>query len=270
MRNILIVGSGRSGTSMVAGTLAKSGYYMGDNYIKPRDSNPKGFYEDKEVNDINESILELITPKRLQTPALNFKYFNIPRINILFYDRPIYRERWLARIPVDREIKSNKYIQKRIKKIVNTSNHPYCFKDPRFSYTLPVWRPFLNITSYICVFRDPSFTAVSICKECKFAPYLNNRINGIRISFNQAIKIWTLMYQHILEKHRKQGDWLFIHYDQLLTNDGLNILEKFTDAYVDRSFPDVNIRKTFSSCSVPDSAIKIYKQLCILADYYDG
>jgi len=44
MKNCIILGSGRSGTSMVAGTLAKSGYFMGDNLYPARESNPKGFF----------------------------------------------------------------------------------------------------------------------------------------------------------------------------------------------------------------------------------
>jgi RNA-directed DNA polymerase len=50
--NILILGCGRSGTSMVAGTLASGPWYLGDNYIRPRVSNPKGFFEDSLVNKL--------------------------------------------------------------------------------------------------------------------------------------------------------------------------------------------------------------------------
>ena len=54
--NIIILGSGRSGTSMVAGLFRNCGYYMGDNYILPRESNPKGFFEDSEINNIQRII----------------------------------------------------------------------------------------------------------------------------------------------------------------------------------------------------------------------
>ncbi|RME58681.1 sulfotransferase family protein, partial [Candidatus Parcubacteria bacterium] len=64
MRNVLILGSGRSGTSMVAGTLAKAGYFMGTQFVPPRESNPKGFFEDHEINDINEAILKKVVPHR--------------------------------------------------------------------------------------------------------------------------------------------------------------------------------------------------------------
>jgi hypothetical protein len=56
-RNLFILGSGRSGTSMVAGLFRNAGYFMGDKLHEPRHSNPLGFFEDAAVNNINESIL---------------------------------------------------------------------------------------------------------------------------------------------------------------------------------------------------------------------
>jgi len=57
MKNCLILGSGRSGTSMLAGMLHQAGYYMGESFHQPRDSNPKGFFEWYRINRINEDIL---------------------------------------------------------------------------------------------------------------------------------------------------------------------------------------------------------------------
>jgi len=57
MKNCIILGSGRSGTSMLAGCLAKSGYFMGDNLYPAREANPKGFFEDPEINAINEMLI---------------------------------------------------------------------------------------------------------------------------------------------------------------------------------------------------------------------
>jgi len=45
MKNIIILGSGRSGTSMVAGTLSNKNHFMGDDLLSPHEkSNPKGFF----------------------------------------------------------------------------------------------------------------------------------------------------------------------------------------------------------------------------------
>ena len=57
MKNCIILGSGRSGTSMLGGILHNAGYFMGDNLYPPSISNPKGFFENPRINRINELIL---------------------------------------------------------------------------------------------------------------------------------------------------------------------------------------------------------------------
>ena len=64
MKNVIVLGSGRSGTSMLAGMFRSAGYFMGTDYITPRDSNPKGFFEGREVNDINEKLLQRVVPTK--------------------------------------------------------------------------------------------------------------------------------------------------------------------------------------------------------------
>jgi len=252
MHNVLIFGSGRSGTSMVAGTLAKAGYFMGDRLYPGRESNPKGFFEDPEINGINEALLAQVVPKR---PRFIGKWF--------FRNRPMREQRWLARVPVGTELPCPSAIAKRIQKQVQ--QEPYCFKDPRFCYTLPAWRPFLKNTVFVCVFRDPSITVQSILKECKYAAYLRS----FSITFAQALEVWTLMYRHILEIHRQEGEWLFLNYNQVLNGEGLDRLKAFTGASVDCSFPDPSLHRTFSNYRVSEEIREIYQQLCKLAEYED-
>ena len=235
---------------MVAGCLAKAGYFMGDRLYPPRESNPKGFFEDPEINGINEELLAQVTPRR---PPLLGRWS--------FKDRPTYGQRWLARVELGVEMPVPFRIQQRIQHV--TKREPFCFKDPRFSYTLPAWRPFLRNTVFICVFRDPASTVASILKECATARYLRN----FRITRDQAIQVWILMYEHILEKHMHLGEWLFLHYNQVFTREGLDRLESFTEASVDRSFPDPTLRRSFSNDPVPEEAVRIYKKLCKLAGY---
>ena len=52
------MGSGRSGTSMLAGILHQSGYFLGEGLYKPQESYPKGFFEYRSINSINEAILQ--------------------------------------------------------------------------------------------------------------------------------------------------------------------------------------------------------------------
>lgn len=252
MRNVIILGSGRSGTSMVAGLLAKSGYFMGEYLWSARQSNPKGFFEDKEINQINEDLLDPIAPKR-------FKFFG----KEFFRDRPLYWDRWLTKIALDKKIPppSNSLIQRMCKA---TQNTPFCFKDPRFSYTLPVWRPFLKDAVYVCVFRHPANTAKSILKECRDVERLRKTLT---FSFTHALKVWEFMYNHILEFHQYEGKWLFLHYDQVVYKQGADRLQEFTGAKLDYSIIDPSLRRSSSNHFVPTRVNKIYDKLCCLAGY---
>src|SRR5262245_2147263 len=197
-RNCLILGSGRSGTSMLAGTLRLAGYYMGEHLIPADASNPRGYFEDDEINSINEALLAPVTPH---------------------LSRPNYGWRWLASVQVGTAIDCPPEIALRIE--AQTAYSPFCFKDPRFCYTLPAWRPWLADTVYLCVFREPARTAQSILKECREADYLQ----GLPMDFIGAVEVWTRMYRHILEVHRHDGEWLFFHYAQLLADASIRRLE---------------------------------------------
>lgn len=254
MKNCLIMGSGRSGTSMIAGMIAKADYFLGNNLYPAREPNPKGFFEDPEINDINETILSQVTLRR---PALIG--------NFIFRSIPTYGQRWLSRIPLKTTFTSDETIRKRIS--LAASRIPFCYKDPRFSYTLDVWRPFLQNVVYICVFRHPAITAQSIIKFVKTDKSLKN----FSLSFHKALKVWTQMYLHILEKHIKEGTWLFVHYEQGLRKEINEKLEKILDVRVDRSFPDRSLKRTKIGYKIRDQKIiRLYNRLCQLADYLPG
>ena len=253
MRNVLILGAGRSGTSMVTGTLAKSGYFMGDRLSQERESNPMTNFEDIKINGINEELLAQVVPKR---PRFVGKQF--------FRYRPGPWQRWLSRLPMGTHIPSSPATVEKIKALVK--REPYCFKDPRFSYVLPIWRPHLKDTVFICVFRDPASTALSMLRLTQKASYLQN----LSLTFQQAIEVWTLMYSHILEVHCKEGEWLFLHYNQALSPEGLDRLATFTGASVDRSLPDPSLCKSISHNPVPKDSQEIYQRLCKLAEYEEA
>lgn len=270
MHNCIILGSGRSGTSMLAGTLAKAGYFMGDDLYPPRDSNPKGFFEDPVINGINEQILEPLDYKTTHpfrtavcNAAVTFAGSLGARIGAAIgTDYPLtYGQRWLERVPVDQSIQSSDEMIQQIKKVIQ--REPFCFKDPRFSYTLPIWRPYLKNTVFICIFRDPGATASSIIKECKDMEYLQSVI----MNFEVAIEVWTQMYRHILDVHRHTGKWMFIHYNQMMNPEVLEKLGKFTGAEVDYSFPDIALRRSFCDRKIPSKTQKMYAELCHLAGY---
>jgi hypothetical protein len=251
MRNSVILGSGRSGTSMVAGALAKAGFFMGDNLLKAKNSNPKGFFEDREIIRVNEALLAQILPTR---PPMLGRWF--------FRSWPITGHRWLAPLPLGTNVPCPENLARKMRDLAE--REPFCFKDPRFAYTLPAWRPVLRDPIYICVFRDPATTVLSILK------LLRDHIakpQEHRITFEHALNTWSLTYRHILERHRREGAWLFVHYNQMFTKKGLARFEAFVDAPVDHSFPESSLRRSISDHAVSEETMQIYEQLCELAEY---
>lgn len=262
MKNIIILGCARSGTSMIAGTLANAGYYMGKINLKiNKQFNPKGFYEGEEIININESILEPIAPKSIVLPSVNF--LRIPNM-VIFKNRPKKWQLWLTKIPLYARLPNSKTIVNKIKDLVK--NQPYCFKDPRFSYTLPVWRPFIKNVVYICVFRDPSSTVESILRYRKNRNLIDKE-TAIEITWKDALKVWELMYEHILEKHCEKGEWLFIHYNQVFDNSSLELLKNFTGAQIDHTFPEKRFITSYLDRTVSKKSMQIYKRLCKLSNY---
>lgn len=250
MKNCLILGSGRSGSSMLAGALSRAGYYMGDHLLSPTEANPKGFFEDQEINRMNEELLMQVAPRR---PS--------GWLGRWYRWRHVGASRWLAAVPLGVKLVCPPSIAQRI--AVQTAQRPFCFKDPRFSYTLPLWRPFLQQTAFLCIFREPARTAQSIVKECLQAPYLRD----LPMTCANALRVWTLMYQHILQIHRREGTWLFMHYDQVLDGSAVPKIECLLDVHVDRQFVEPRLKRSANQGRVGSETLAVYRQLCELAHY---
>jgi hypothetical protein len=268
LRNCLILGSGRSGTSLTAGLLAQSGYYMGTKVYDGDPSNPKGVFEDGEINAINEVIIRDST----STLAARFiqdrgptRAWWLMRARLvspwLRHNDARWGQRWLAVVPLQADIVASARTRRRIaRQIVHA---PFCFKDPRLCYTLPAWRPLLQDVVYVCVFREPARTANSIVRESDDAPYLRS----LRMDFARAVSIWTLMYKHVLTRHCREGEWLFVHYDQILDGTAMPRLAETLEADLDESFPTPTLARSSADGTVPESASRIYDRLCELAHY---
>jgi len=250
MRDCIVLGAGRSGTSMVAGLFRHAGYFMGSRLMPTRAANPRGFFEDLEVNGINEELLATVTPLPPRGP-LKF----LPAMR----RRPRYSQRWLAMVPLDRECKITPGISARIEKQVSHSR--YCFKDPRFCYTLPSWRPFLDDPLYLCVFRDPRQTAQSMVREVREAPYLH----GLKFSYADGLAVWALMYRHVLERHRFLGDWLFVHYDRVADGSAISAIEDAVGGPLDRGFPDRAVSRATATGRCPREIEQVYTELIDLS-----
>lgn len=244
MRNVIITGAGRSGTSMVAGSIASSGKYNIGGIGHPgNEGNRFGYFETKEVNGIND--------------------------DMLFQDnRSVFtqgsRHGWLTRFPVNEQIRTLLDTMSRIKSVI--SQKPFCLKDPRFAFTLPVWQYYMlgQDVAYICMIRHPGAVVNSMLKSCMTAPYLSR----IKIDREICYDIWRNIYAHILR--RANTDWTFLHYHQVLDGDGLDIVESLLDTKVNRNFLVKALCRSRPEQDVPDDIMETYIDLCKMANYSRG
>jgi hypothetical protein len=244
---------------MLAGMLSDSGYYMGDHLWSVKDEgNPTGYYEDLEINSINEDILATVVPEKPRNLVGK----------LLFKSRPNYWERWAVAVPANRNISCPDHVVHRIRHQV--SHQPFCFKDPRFCYTLPAWLPYLELSSlvYVVIFRDPLITAASMVKEAK-------RPNPtFDITLKKALKIWECMYGRVLnlyQEHNLRHAWVFFHYEQFFLSSlsACELLEQLLGVPVNANFPDKNLKRSVipSNSVISRSQKEIYDKLCSLAGF---
>ena len=117
----------------------------------------------------------------------------------------------------------------------------------------------------MCVFRHPAATVESILKICEN----DAQMRALKMTAERAVKVWSSMYEHVLHKHFHSGDWLFTHFEQILTGDGLERLQSFLGCNVDRGFPEQKLAKSSASVGVPASALTLYRALCERAGFVD-
>jgi hypothetical protein len=227
MYNLLVMGSGRSGTSMATALFRNSGYFFGDSLIPPGPANPFGYYEDKGLNHLNTLIISRLlfahTLSRCSPKLLH----------------PVHRQylaAWMAapavlipRRPMPEQEESIRHYLERT---------PFCFKDPRFNVTLPVWRPYLpEDTRFLVVFREPDRTVDSILRvaSVEYQPPLP-------VTPRWAYLHWARNYGRILDRFADDENWLFVDYNSIVERRSLPAIRSFSEAEVDASELDPSVR----------------------------
>jgi len=253
-RSALVLGTGRSGTSLLAGLFHDAGYFIGDNLWPGTISNPVGYFEDIEINKINEDLLDKVAPWRPRGIA--------GAVLPVFRDRPKWGQRWLVILPEGTEVPSDPHLNRRMQ--VQTARRPYLFKDPRFSYTLATWMPFLAAeTTFLCVFREPQRTMNSIMRIVRDERYLWD----IKMTPERACQYWTSTYRSVLHQRSKLGgEWLFVHYDELLTRRAIRLLECHLGARADVSMLQPELNRSTMTAAADSSAEELFRLLLELAE----
>jgi hypothetical protein len=242
VRDCVILGCGRSGTSLAAGLVANAGYNCGEDLLPPDDGGPTGFFEARGVNAINEA---LMAAHDGDLPTLG-------------YSRPLGDgERWLAVFPDTAEPEATAALRADMAGAVPPP--PYCLKDPRFSYTLDAWRPLFDGALLVCVFRHPDATAKSIAKDVRYG--------DLTVDMGRSLDIWKAAYRRVLDRLVLHGDWLFLHYEQLLDGAGVHRLAQALGVRLDPHFADADLQRSLASGPVPRDCAPTYAELCELAGH---
>lgn len=231
MRNLLILGSGRSGTSMAAGLFRESGAYMGENSYAPRPANRYGFYEDAQINLLNDQILRHMLMRRGRWLLWRFA-------------PPIHRHPqalWLAAPRRSVAIDPAPAVREAMRK--HLSHEPFCLKDPRFGLTLPTWRPLLpRGTRFLVVFRDPDQTVDSMLREAREVA------SPLPLSAAWAYKAWYRMYHRLLHDFARadaaDASWLFVRYEQIASGVAIPALEAFAETELDHDHVRPDVRRS--------------------------
>lgn len=236
---------------MVAGTLAATGYSSGRNVWPGDEHNPKGYYEDKELLRLNADILSLNMPSPVETMAQNHPDAQ----------KAPNEARWLSWLDLDKTLTLEPRFVPRIKSCL--ALEPFCFKDPQFCYTLDLWKPLLENTKFVSVFRSPSATIHSIVRYCSH--FAHFKPLGIDEAYAQ--KLWLCMYKHILEKHSLSGEWFFVHYEQMFDQTVLERLEQFAQTKMEHHFPDRCLQNSTQQVEYSGEVAQVYRELCQRAGF---
>jgi hypothetical protein len=185
----------RSGTSAVAGFLAKAGFFAGDeaDMLPVAEDNPKGFFERTDVNELNDGLLE----------ELGGAWDKPPPRQVVRDRAPAWRpevDKLLAGLGAD------------------GGGRPLVLKDPRISLVLPAWLPALDGRFvFVLVDRSPVDIALSMRLRDRRPLYV-------------ALALWQLYYTELLDglAGRKV---VVVHYENFVEGSaqGSLLLERLTE-----------------------------------------
>ena len=89
-RAVLVLGMHRSGTSALARGLQMLGVYLGNNFLSPQPDNPTGYWEDKNICELNERLLTAFGLKWEDVTLIDDSRWREPEVEALLADAVKY------------------------------------------------------------------------------------------------------------------------------------------------------------------------------------
>jgi hypothetical protein len=144
-RAVLVIGMHRSGTSALARGLQMLGVYLGDNFLDIRPDNPTGYWEDKNIYELNERLLATLGLRWEDVALIDDTLWHRPEVQVLLAEAVEYLRSQFVSHPL------------------------WGFKDPRTIRLLPFWQLALRRLDvnecYLVVIRNPRSVALSLLKR---------------------------------------------------------------------------------------------------------
>ena len=246
---VVVLGMHRSGTSAITRGLEVVGVQLGDSLHQADIDNPKGFWEDIDFLDINESLLAHIGSAYTRVGLIDRK------------------------IPNTREIESLRLKAEQLVREKCNKNIVWGFKDPRTARLLHFWQPIFEgvgcDVGYVIASRNPISVVESLRKH-GFEPEMS----------------FYLWLEHLIPalSETAGAKRVVVDYDQLLENPELELLrvaqalglskpEPLSLAVYKNDFLETGLRHTFFTPqdlglypSAPSQVVTAYEWLAKLAN----
>lgn len=164
-KTIVVLGSGRSGTSLLMEVLAKLGMSTSKDLVLPSEQNPHGGFEDTEIFSLQNKLLNIIsTTTYIPLPD---DWLNLPGVSIIGSE--------LENIAQER---------------LQQAETIWGFKDPKTSLFLPIWTQIFNklkiVPIYVLTLRHPAQVVLSMKKQYNTSEsqselfWLNKNVESLR------------------------------------------------------------------------------------------
>jgi hypothetical protein len=215
-RAVLILGMHRSGTSAFARGMQALGVYLGTNFLETRPDNPTGYWEDKQICQLNENVLEVLGLK--------------------WTDGSLIEADWDSPAMERLQFSAAEYLR------ANFMAYPlWGFKDPRTIRLLPFWQAVMRSLGadecYLLAIRNPLSVAASLFKRqgmdaptahrlwlAYVVPYLD-RLAARRF----VVSDYDLMLERPEVEFKRISSQLGISLDQVTTAGMRHFAENFLD-----------------------------------------
>jgi hypothetical protein len=153
---VVLLGMHRSGTSAFSRGLQAIGVYLGNSFLDTKPDNPTGYWEDRNIVDLNDRVLAVFGLKWEDVALIDDGQWQDPTIEALRREAAAYLEAQF------------------------TAHSLWGFKDPRTVRLLPFWRSVFQQLAvedtYVIAIRNPLGVAASLLKRQHMTPITSHKL----------------------------------------------------------------------------------------------